>query len=97
MAKKQQDVKTQRVRFHIRVPSGSPKEEFGLTINHIRHGYILTDGEVYDLPTFMIDYIHSFVISETYSRVNGPDKVVKMQKYYCEPVDHELGPEQTQN
>lgn len=91
MAKKDPN-KNQRICFRIRIPTGYPVQEFAMTINHIKKEYKLTDGQIYELPQYMIDYIHSFVIRETYTNVNGPDTNIVHQRFYCEPVNDDMEP-----
>lgn len=91
MAKKEQN-QTKRICFRIRIPTGRPYQEFSMTINHIRQEYKLYDGQTYELPQYIIDYIHSFVTRETYTSVDGPDVNVVHQRFYCEPVNDDMEP-----
>lgn len=78
---------TRKVCFRLRMIQDSPYAEFGMIINHIRQGYKLYNGEVYELPEYVIDYIHSFKIEEVYTDSAGEEHVVVIQKYVCEPVN----------
>lgn len=76
-----------KIIFRIRVPQGSDSVKFGVNINGIRKDYEFVDGEQYVIPQYMIDLVNSRTITETYTSVSGPKKVVKLQQFYCEPID----------
>lgn len=84
-AKKQDENKLGKYVFRIRVPTHS-KQLFSMTVNFVTHEYTLVDGETYDLPQFIVDFIHSFYHHEVFDIGDGKIKEIKIQKYFCEPV-----------
>lgn len=80
-----------RICFRLRYMQDNPEIEFGMIINHIHEKYKVRNGGVYELPEYVIDYIHSFKVEETYRNSDGTEEVVLVQKYFCEPVSDGLG------